>query len=141
MKFQRTAKLFNSKSVVTSFIHTLILSISIMPVVVSADRFDPPSLKQLAKGFDSRLTNNIFNVDFLLAHVINNARQIEREGLALAQNAESSFLIDTAVFTNTTNPTSAGTVSAGSVVIPPGTTANTIIVINQNEGDSFAIQR
>lgn len=115
--------------------HALIFLL--LPVSVSADRFDPPSLKLAIAEFDNRANGNIFNVDFLLAHVINNSRKTIRE-VGEITGAVDNILQNTAVFTNSTEMD--GT-SAGSVIVPTGTTANTIIIINQNEGDSIAIHR
>lgn len=74
-----------------------------------------------------------FNADFIVAHVLNNARQAERTTtdtttkLVVNQTKEDSFNTDGAL--------------SNSVVIPSGIKVETIIIINQNEGDSFAIQR
>ena len=95
------------------------------------DRFAAPNLNAPANTFDARFTANNFNVDFLISHVLNNARQIERLGENLGDN--TSFITDQI---NTID----GAIS-NSVIVPPGNNADTIIVINMNEGDSFAIQR
>ena len=116
-------------------VYMLAFFVSSSPITASANRFDPPSLKLPLYNFDQRVDSDQFNVDFLLAHIINNSRKTVREVGELVDISES-ILLNTAVFTNET----AGT-TAGSVVIPPGTTADTIIILNQNEGDSIAIQR
>jgi len=61
------------------FVCTLILILGTSVNISSANRFDPPSLKIQLNQFDSRIEGNIFNVDFLLAHIINNGRKTERE--------------------------------------------------------------
>lgn len=119
--------------------HTLIFLIILLPISVNADRFDPPSLKLELAEFDQRANGNIFNVDFLLAHIINNTRKTIREVGEITGTVDD-ILQNTAVFTNASSGADSGT-SAGSVIIPPGTTADTIIIINQNEGDSIAIDR
>lgn len=102
-----------------------------------ASRFNPPSLKLPLQEFDSRIEGNIFNVDFLLAHIINNGRKTVRETGEIVDSVEN-LLQNTAIFTNSNDT---GSAAAGSVIIPPGTSADTIIILNQNEGDSIAIQR
>ena len=132
--------LYKLKRSVIPLSHALSLLVLFIPVTASADRFDPPSINAPLLDFKSRLEGNIFNVDFLLAHVINNAKKTVRETGEIVDSAQS-ILNDTAIFTNTiSTPTSGGT-NAGSIVIPPGTTADTIIIINQIDGDSIAIQR
>ena len=105
-----------------------------------ANRFDPPSLKLPLESFDSRIESNIFNVDFLVSHVVNNSRKIVRETEEIGDTAINTVnsIQNTSIIRNNSNSDS---VSAGSVLIPVGTRANTIIIINQNEGDSIAIQR
>lgn len=99
----------------------------------AADRFSPPSLSTPVNGFNRRFTADNFNADFIVAHVLNNARQAERTTtdtttkLVVNQTKEDSFNTDGAL--------------SNSVVIPSGIKVETIIIINQNEGDSFAIQR
>ncbi len=102
-----------------------------------ANRFNPPSLDFPLQEFDSRIDGNIFNVDFLIAHIVNNGRKTVRETGEIINSLED-LLQDTAIFTNSNDT---GTPAAGSVIIPPGTSADTIIILNQNEGDSIAIQR
>ena len=134
---------FVIKNGLRPFFHTLSLLILITPVAVSADRFDPPSLSIPLQDFETRLDGNIFNVDFLLAHVIGNAKKTVRETGEII-DAAGAILGDTAVFTNiAVGQTGTGTTgaNAGSVVIPAGTTADTIIVINEIDGDNIAIQR
>lgn len=129
--------LLESSKVKASVVCTIALLFSIFSNVSLADRFDAPSLKLQLKDFDSRLEGNIFNVDFLLAHIINNSRKTIREVGEITGTVEE-LLQNTAIFTNDSTTNGA---SAGSVIIPPGTSADTIIILNQNEGDSIAIQR
>lgn len=113
--------------------HILFISFmsSISLTIQAEDRFTPPNLSAQANSFNNRFTANAFNVDFLLAHVLNNSRQIERAGSDLQKNT---------TFINDTINTIDGAIS-NSVIVPPGTDADTIIILNQNDGDSFAIQR
>jgi len=97
----------------------------------AADRFAAPSLNNAANDFNNRFTATSFNTDFLLSHVLNNARQVERLGSEIKKNTK--FVTEQ---TNTLD----GAIS-NSVIVPAGTEADTIIIINMNEGDSFAIQR
>jgi hypothetical protein len=129
--------LYKLKNTFVLTMHTLIFSILLLPSSANADRFDPPSLKLPLLEFDQRASGNIFNTDFLLAHIINNTRKTIRE-VGEITDAADDILQNTAVFTNNSGVDVA---AAGSVIIPPGTTADTIIIINQNEGDSIAIQR
>jgi len=99
------------------------------------DRFAPPNINVAANTFESRFTASSFNVDFLLSNVLNNARQIERLGEEAAANLKEN----TKFITEQVN-TIDGAIS-NSVIVPPGSDADTIIVINMNEGDSIAIQR
>lgn len=103
--------------------------------VQAEDRFAAPNLNSAANTFESRFTASSFNVDFLLAHVLNNSRQIERFG----KNVGEDLKENTSFITNQVNSID-GAIS-NSVIIAPGNDADTIIVINMNEGDSFAIQR
>jgi len=77
---------------------------------------------------------------FLVSHVVNNSRKIVRETEEIGDTAINTVnsIQNTSIIRNNSNSDS---VSAGSVLIPVGTRANTIIIINQNEGDSIAIQR
>ncbi|MEB8432327.1 hypothetical protein OO007_08810 [Cocleimonas sp. KMM 6892] len=120
-----------------SIVSTIVFTIGIFSTPALAGRFDPPSLKLPLENFDSRIDSSLFNVDFLLAHIVNNSRKTVREVGEITDTVEG-LLQDTAIFTGSTGTDSA---SAGSVIIPPGTTADTIIILNQNEGDSIAIQR
>lgn len=95
------------------------------------DRFAAPNLNTASNSFNNRFTASSFNVDFLISHVLNNSRQIERSGEELRKN--TSFITEQ---TNTLD----GAIS-NSVIVPAGTDADTIIILNINEGDSFAIQR
>jgi hypothetical protein len=134
MEFVKQIKLSKVK---TSTACILYLSLATLSNAALAGRFDPPSLKQPLNDFDSRIDSSLFNVDFLLAHIVNNSRKTIREVGEITDTVEG-LLQDTTVFTNNSGTDSA---SAGSVIIPPGTTADTIIILNQNEGDSIAIQR
>lgn len=122
--------------------YALVLMLSLSSSHALADRFKAPSLKQQLNTFDKRMDSSIFNVDYLLAHVTNNTKKTVRKVGEVASRGEG-ILQNAAVFTNrVTNSTNGvGGTNAGSVVIPPGTNANTIIIINQNQGDSIAIQR
>lgn len=134
-------QLFKLTYDVAPFIRTLSFIILIIPVAVSADRFDPPTLNIPLQDFETRLEGNLFNVDFLLAHVIGNAKKTVRETGEIIDAAQG-IIGDTAVFTNiNVGQTETTGANAGSVVIPAGTTADTIIVINEIDGDNIAIQR
>lgn len=128
-------KLLELSKIQYLIVYMLAFAVTSYPISATANRFDPPSLKQPLYSFDQRIDSDQFNVDFLLAHIINNSRKTVREVGELVDISES-ILLNTAVFTNETIGT-----TAGSVVIPPGTTADTIIILNQNEGDSIAINR
>jgi len=128
-----------SSKVKLPVVYTIVLLIGVSSATTHGMRFDPPSLKLQLQDFDSRIEGNIFNVDFLLAHVLNNSRKTIREVGEITGTVEN-LLQNTTIFTNDTVNGGTGA-SAGSVVIPPGTTADTIIILNQNEGDSIAIQR
>ncbi len=119
-------------------VYTLVFILGVSSNVTLAGRFDPPSLKLPLQQFDSRIDAGIFNVEFLLAHILNNSRKTVREVGEITDTVED-LLQNTTVFTN--DNTGNNGASAGSVIIPPGTTADTIIILNQNEGDSIAIQR
>jgi len=134
---QAFTKQFRLPQIPKSIFFTLALIIGATSNIASANRFDPPSLKLELENFDSRIDGGIFNVDFLLAHIINNGRKTVREVGEFTDGAQAE-LQNTAVFTNNTGVNGP---SAGSVIIPPGTSADTIIILNQNEGDSIAIQR
>lgn len=97
----------------------------------ASDRFAAPTLTAAANSFNNRFTASSFNTDFLLSHVLNNARQVERLGEDIKKN--------TKFITEQTNSID-GAIS-NSVIVPAGTDADTIIIVNINEGDSFAIQR
>ena len=109
--------------------YTFISLIAVSHVSAAENRFTAPELNAPLDDFTKRVESSIFNSDFLVAHLLNNARQIQRDGKDLANNL--------AVFADQIN---SGAIS-NSVIVPPGTKADTIIVINQNDGDSFAIQR
>ncbi|WP_299873904.1 hypothetical protein [uncultured Cocleimonas sp.] len=137
MKSIMLSKIFKISKISIFTVYTLFFVISNSFNIAYANRFDAPSLKLPLNEFDSRIDSSIFNVDFLLAHIINNGRKTVREVGEITDTVEG-LLQDTTVFTNNSGVEGA---SAGSVIIPPGTTANTIIILNQNEGDSIAIQR
>jgi len=96
----------------------------------AADRFSPPVLNASVDSFNKRSTSRSFNVSFIVARVLNESRLIHRAGDEIRSS--------TAVFRGQDD--GAGAIS-NSVLIPPGTKANTIIVINQSDGDSYAIHR
>lgn len=123
----------------SSIVYALTFIIGVSCSSAFAGRFDPPSLQLQLNSFDDRLEGNIFNVDFLLAHIINSTRKTVRESNEIVDRAEQVSEDTTAIFTNSTQNNVGAT--AGSVIIPPGTKADTIIIINQIEGDSIAIQR
>lgn len=131
------SKIFWQSKVKASIACMSVFIFSISSNNAIANRFDAPSLKFELENFDSRLDSSIFNVDFLLAHVLNNSRKTVRE-VGEITNVVENLLQDTSIFTNSSSNSGA---AAGSVVIPPGTSADTIIIINQPEGDSIAIQR
>lgn len=111
---------------------TLICIISSTAIPVkAADRFTPINLNTSLHEFNNRFSTDIFNTDFLVSHILNNARQLEQ--------LRDDLRDDASYFTDQINSAS-GAIS-NSVIIPPGTDAETIIIINQTEGDSFAIQR
>lgn len=137
MKNITTNKQLNVKSMyIWPIIYALLsIGISTSSVFAAEDRFAPPSINASLDHFDARFNSSTVNIDFIVAQVLNNARQIERAGDTLRENA--------LLFRNETNDDSStnyGT-NSGSVVIPPGTSADTIIIINQNDGDSYAISR
>lgn len=132
-----TSRLLRLSKIHKSIVCALVLMLGLSANMSLANRFDPPSLKLHLQDFDSRIDGGIFNVDFLLAHIINNGRKTVREVGEITDTAEA-LLQNTAIFTNNSGT---GSAAAGSVIIPPGTTADTIIILNQNEGDSIAIQR
>ncbi len=99
-------------------------------VAQSVDRFAPVALSTGIDEFYKRLKSSNTNTDFIIAQVLNNARQIERAGESFQNNAS--------LYRNDGTDNSA---ISNSVIIPPGTRADTIIIINQNDGDSYAIQR
>lgn len=109
----------------------ILIASSISLVGIASDRFAAPILNASANEFNNRFTANSFNTDFLLSHVLNNARQVERLGEDINKN--------TKFITEQTNSLD-GAIS-NSVIVPAGTNADTIIIVNINEGDSFAIQR
>ncbi|MCF6189278.1 MAG: hypothetical protein L3J51_02230 [Cocleimonas sp.] len=99
------------------------------PVYAEKDRFKAPEFNTGLDNFNKRFSSNNVNIDFIVAQVLNNARQIDRAADGFRRNAS--------LFRNESN----GDTNAGSVVVPPGTRASTIIIINQNDGDSIAIHR
>lgn len=120
--------------------YTLISSIFFSHAV--AVEFSPPSLNSVANSFNNRVDPNNFNVDFIVAHVLNNARQtVRRVGEKVVRNNENNTLLTSNRTTqDNSSVTSSGAIS-NSVVVPIGVDIKTIIIINQNEGDSYAIQR
>lgn len=117
---------FKFVRVFNSFVCTLVFILAISPAGAAESRFSPPIVNGALDNFNSRFTSSNVNIDFIVAQVLNNARQIERAGDDFKNNAS--------LYTG-------GGANAGSVIIPPGTSADTIIIINQNDGDSYAIQR
>ncbi len=147
MKINLIEKLTSFKflSVKSPFIHAILFITVIIPTNVNANRFEAPQINNAVADFDRRIQSDVFNVDFLLAHIRNTARKTVRETGELVRNANDIFR-DTAIYTNNventdTTSTGNGGASAGSVIIPVGTTADTIIIINEVQGDSIAIQR
>jgi len=132
MKFRTKLQLCSEKLWKLSRIMacTFIIFVSVSNVNAAENRFKAPVLNAPLDDFTKRVESGIFNSDFLVAHLLNNARQIQRDGNDLANNLSSVF---TEQFNNSA--------ISNSVIVPPGTKADTIIVINQNDGDSFAIQR
>lgn len=132
MEIQTNAKKqpFKFGVVLYPLIHALLFICCVNPAY-AADRFTPPTLGASLSNFEKRYQSNQLNVSFILARVLNEARLIHRAGEDIKKSVE--------IFRNQTEFTS-GSVS-NSVIIPPGTKADTIIIINQNEGDSYAIQR
>ena len=120
---------FKPVKIFSSIVCTLFFTMMMSPAVAMDNRFNPPTFSAPLDEFNSRISSGNRNIDFIVAQVLNNARQIERSGEDFKNNAS--------LYKNQ----SGGTANAGSVVIPPGTNADTIIVINQNDGDSYAIQR
>ena len=100
---------------------------------MAAKRFAPPQFNAPLDNFDKRLNSNQLNVSFILARVLNEARIIKREGENFRSTAE--------IFRNNNSNNNDSSAVSNSVIIPPGTRADTIIVINQNDGDSYAIHR
>ena len=118
-----------SNSVLRPSIYALLL-MSLASPVVASDRFSPPALSSSVESFNKRSSSNGLNVSFILARVLNESRLIHR--------AADDIRSTTSIFSN---QDSNGATLSNSVYIPPGTRANTIIVINQNDGDSYAIHR
>lgn len=100
---------------------------------IAVDRFAPPALNSSVEDFKKRSSSNGLNVSFILARVLNESRLIHQAAEDVKNNTSS-------VFRNNSNSNNSKALS-NSVYIPPGTKANTIIVINQNDGDSYAINR
>lgn len=135
---------FNKMNFLLLSVCTL-LFITISSQVFAGGRFEAPVLNAPLEEFDKRVGSGDLNVDFIVALTFNKARKIEREtrqfldeNTALyrdlvreltSQNSNSNFFSDS------------NSAISNSVVLPPGTRADEIIIINQNEGDSFAIQR
>ena len=113
----------------SSFVCTLVFILTVSPAGAAENRFSPPKFNGALDDFSKRFNSSSVNIDFIVAQVLNNARQIDRAGEGFKNNAS--------LFRNQTD----GSANAGSVIIPPGTSADTIIIINQNDGDSYAIQR
>ncbi len=127
-------KTINIKKLIFSSICVLFL----MPTFAE-NRFDPPSVNASLEDFNKRLDSGSLNVDFIVAHSFNIARKIERD---VGEFVERT---NTALFNNVNQLRQDNILTnsalSNSVVIPPGTKADTIIVINISDGDSFAIQR
>ncbi len=123
--------------VVSPVFCTLLLSIiSTSSAIAVEKRFTPPSFNTSLDDFNKRLISDNVNIDFVVAQVLNNARLIRRAGETLKENAQ--------LFRNqngNSSDSSSYGATSGSVIIPPGTKAHTIIIINQNDGDSYAINR
>ena len=101
--------------------------------VMAAERFSPIAINAELDNFEKRLSSNQLNVSFILARVLNEARIIKREGENFRSTAE--------IFRNNNSNNNDSSAVSNSAIIPPGTRADTIIVINQNDGDSYAIHR
>ena len=143
MKLKTTAKkqLFKFVSFTSaSVIYALLFSSLASPVSAAEKRFNAPDLNSSLDDFSKRLNASSLNVDFIVAQALNNSRRLKREGDRFRQTAEYfSNQVEDGVsqgFDNNSN-----TAISNSVIIPPGVKADTIIVINQNDGDSYAIQR
>jgi len=108
----------------------ILLSISFVYPIFAADRFAPPTLSASIDDFNKRSTSSSLNISYIVARVLNEARLIRQAG--------DDFRDTASIFNNQTGNSDA---VSNSVVIPPGTRADTIIVINQNDGDSYAIHR
>lgn len=109
------------------------LLFSFVNPIYAADRFAPPPLGAPLSNFDKRFNSSQLNVSFIVARVLNESRIIHR--------ASDDIKRTTALFRNKAQAeNNTGSVS-NSVIIPPGTKADTIIIINQNDGDSYAIHR
>jgi hypothetical protein len=123
----------NNSVMLNKFLFPVVCMLLLIGIVGSANaeknRFSPPSFNSGLDNFNKRFSSNSVNIEFIVAQVLNNARQIDRAGEDFKNNAS--------LYRNH----STGGANAGSVIIPPGTTADTIIIINQNDGDSYAIQR
>jgi len=126
--------------IASSMVYVVLLFVFLIstPALAGGKRFNAPSLIAPLDDFNKRLDSGSFNVDFLVAQTLNLARRLEREGDRFKRNAE---LFRSSNIASNTNVASNGNVSSNSVIIPPGTKADTIIVINQNDGDSYAISR
>jgi hypothetical protein len=109
-------------------VSTILFALFVSPTI-AADRFAPPKIGAPLNNFEERFRADQLNVSFILARVLNEARLIRREG--------DNFRRTATIFRSGTDNSAV----SNSVIIPPGTNADTIIVINQNDGDSYAIQR
>lgn len=107
-----------------------------------ADRFSAPDLNAPIGDFEQRLNSGDLNVDFIVALTFNKARKIEREVEEFAERTTTEIFSN---LNNANNNMQDGFLSnsaiSNSVVLPVGTKADTIIIININDGDSFAIHR
>ncbi len=122
-------KMKNPQLKVRNTLAVIVLSVVSTSYGVAVERFAPPAFNAPLNNFDKRFSSNQLNTSFILARVLNEARIIKREGDNFRTTAE--------IFRSNNNSSAV----SNSVIIPPGTKADTIIVINQNDGDSYAIQR
>lgn len=111
-----------------------------------ADRFSAPDLNAPLGDFEQRLNSSELNVDFIVALTFNKARKIERDVEEFSKRTRTEVFSNlnkslNNATNNIQNGFSSNSAISNSVVVPPGTKADTIIIINITDGDSFAIHR
>lgn len=103
-----------------------------LPSIVSAEgRFSAPNVNAAADGFSQKPKE--MNSSYLIARFNAKSKQATRKGLNPADAVGQ--------ITNSANGTSNGTNILQSVVVLPGVNVDEIVIINQNQGDGFIINR